>query len=72
MKTPMIGRVLGSATKEVENICEEGKIEKLIKECESVSVTNCGWQEYGLAPLIVEYAKYLRDMKEAAQAGKGE
>lgn len=60
MKTPNLDKMVDCMKEQVEIYEIKGQLDELISECEAVSPTNCGWQEYSVAHIIVDYARYLR------------
>jgi len=68
MKTPILSCLVDRAKEQVEIMALKGDLDLLIKECESLTQTNCGWQEFQMANIVKEYAKYLKAVQEARYA----
>lgn len=68
MKTPNLSTIVDRSKEQVEIMALKGDLDLLIKECESLTQTNCGWQEYHMSLIVKEYAKYLKAIQEARNA----
>lgn len=68
MKTPNLSTLVDRVKEQVEIVAMKGDIDRLITECESLTKTNCGWQEYHMSLIIKEYANYLKAIQEARNA----
>lgn len=71
MKTPILDRLVERTKEQVEMITLRGDLDDFIAECDSLTGANCGWQQYHIGMVTKDYAKYLRAIREAAQAGEG-
>jgi len=65
MKTPNLSTLVDRVKEQVEIVAMKGDLDSLITECESITKTNCGWQEFHMATIVKEYAKYLNAIQEA-------
>lgn len=65
MKTPNLSTLVDRAKEQVEIVAMKGDLDMLITECESVTKTNVGWQEYHMSLIVKEYANYLKAVQEA-------
>lgn len=68
MKTPKLTECVNSVLRCIDSL-DNGAIEVLISEADSVTRTNCGWQEYQIADIAKNHATYIRDLREAQKAG---
>ena len=68
MKTPKLTECVDSVLRCIDSLDDE-VIEALISEADSVTRTNCGWQEYQIANIAKNYATYIRDLREAQKVG---
>lgn len=68
MKTPNLSTLVERVKEQVEIMALKGDLGLLIKECESLTQTNCGWQEFQMSIIVKEYAKYLNAIQEARNA----
>ena len=68
MKTPNLSCLVDRVKEQVEIVAMKGDLDLLITECESLTMTNCGWQEYHMSSIVKEYANYLKAVQEARNA----
>ena len=66
MKTPILNRLVDRTKEQVEMAALAGDLDNLVAECEALTRANCGWQQYYLGKIIVDYARYLKALREAA------
>ena len=64
MKTPILDKLVDRTKEQVEMLALKGDLDELIKECEAVTTTNCGWQQYRMSDIVVDYARYLRALRD--------
>ena len=60
MKTPILSKLVERTKEQVEMLALVGELDDFIAECEAITSTNCGWQQYYLGKITVDYARYLR------------
>lgn len=69
MKTPMLNEMLSRLKEQVEIAALKDELDKLIDECDAVTRTNCGWQQYRINQVIIDYAKYLQSIRDWGYGG---
>jgi hypothetical protein len=65
MKTPVLDKLVERTLEQVELIALRGDLDDFIKECDALTTTNCGWQQFYIAKTTKDYAKYLKAIQEA-------
>lgn len=69
MKTPMLNEMLSRLKEQVEIAALKGVLDDLIDECDALTTTNCGWQQYRINQVIINYAKYLQSIRDRGYGG---
>lgn len=64
MRTPILNKLVDRTKEQVEILAIKGELDGLIKECEAVTTTICGWQEYCMSDIVIDYAMYLRALRD--------
>lgn len=66
MKTPILDKLVDRTKEQVEIIAMLGELDAFIAECDALTSTNCGWQQFNMAKITRDYAKYLRALQEVS------
>ena len=64
MRTPILDKLVDRTKEQVEILALKGELDGLIDECEALTTTNCGWQQYRMSDIVVDYARYLRALRD--------
>jgi len=64
MRTPILDKFVDRMKEQVEILAIKGEIDELIDECDAVTRTNCGWQQYRVSDIVVGYARHLRALMD--------
>ncbi|MBP8113856.1 MAG: hypothetical protein KAY50_00795 [Chitinophagaceae bacterium] len=51
MKTPIITKIAKAVFSEIHKL-DAGELQQVIDQCDSLTMTNCGWTEYASKDLI--------------------
>ena len=51
MITPILDKLVDRTKEQVEILALKGELDGLIDECEALTTTNCGWQQYRMSRL---------------------
>ena len=64
MRTPILDKLVDRTKEQVEILALKGELDGLIDECEALTTTNCGWQQYRMSDIVVDYARYSRALRD--------
>ncbi|WP_315074123.1 hypothetical protein [uncultured Clostridium sp.] len=59
----MFGELAIKIEKDIKTKSDE-ELNKLEKECKSVTDTNCSWSEYGIAKTVLQYVIYEKNERK--------